>query len=227
MSFAVRYHRWLLDEFRPYLGKHVVEVGAGTGSFSEMLLACGPSSLSLIEPSEMFDELTRNISADTSATSVRFFNSKFESIASELSKTQRPDTVIYVNVLEHIEDDDRELTLIHESLCENGRCLIFVPALPSLFSSFDLDIGHFRRYRKLDLEKKIDNAGFKLLKSRYFDIAGIAPWYLKYRLLNSRSMEPGAVNLYDRLCVPVMRRVESIVKPPIGKNILLAAEKRG
>ena len=66
MSFAENYHRWILNELRPYLGKSVVEVGAGTGSFSELLLECRPTSLILVEPSEMVGKLRQNISAEES-----------------------------------------------------------------------------------------------------------------------------------------------------------------
>ena len=227
MSFAVKYHRWLLDEFRPFIGKHIVEVGAGKGSFSEMLLDLKPDRLTVIEPSEMFSDLTNNLSANTNGSEVLFFNNIFENAVSDIVSKERPDTIIYVNVLEHIEDDQRELTLIRDCLAERGRCLIFVPAMPLLLSEFDRDIGHFRRYRKRELEQKVRGAGFNILMSKYFDAAGIMPWFIKYRLLRSRTMGGSAVSMYDNLCVPVARRLEGLITPPIGKNIILAAEKRG
>lgn len=225
MSFAVKYHRWLLDELRPYFGKNIVEVGAGKGSFSEMLLDTEPDSLSLVEPSEMFFDLERNISSGINGTRVGFYHSIFERARSEIISQAKPDTIIYVNVLEHIEDDARELDLIHESLADGGRCLIFVPAMRALFSDFDRDLGHFRRYRKAELETKVRDAGFRILKSKFFDLAGVAPWFVKYRILRSRTLGGGAVSLYDNLVVPIMRQVESVIAPPIGKNILLVAEK--
>lgn len=225
MSFAVKYHRWLLDELRPYFGKNIVEVGAGKGSFSEMLLDTEPDSLSLVEPSEMFFDLERNISSGINGTRVGFYHSIFERARSEIISQAKPDTIIYVNVLEHIEDDARELDLIHESLADGGRCLIFVPAMRALFSDFDRDLGHFRRYRKAELETRVRDAGFRILKSKFFDLAGVAPWFVKYRILRSRTLGGGAVSLYDNLVVPIMRRVESVIAPPIGKNILLVAEK--
>lgn len=225
MSFAVKYHRWLLDEFRQYIGKNIVEVGAGKGSFSEMLLDTKPDSLSLVEPSEMFFDLKRNISANVNGTRVGLFHSIFEEASPSITSSARPDTIIYVNVLEHIEDDSRELRLIRNSLDDGGRFLVFVPAMRALFSEFDRDLGHFRRYRKGELEKKVKDAGFKILRSRYFDLAGAAPWFVKYRILRSRTLGGGAVSMYDNLVVPIMRRFESVVRPPFGKNILLVAEK--
>ena len=227
MSFAVKYHRWLLDELRPYIGKNIVEVGAGKGSFSEMLIELEPESLTVIEPSEMFDDLKKNPSLNSNGTEIRFFNTVFEKAVPDLAGKNKPDTVIYVNVLEHIEDDLLELRIINDCLAENGRCLIFVPAMPALLSEFDRDIGHFRRYRKSDLNRKVREAGFDILMSKYFDLAGVLPWYMKYRLLRSRTMGGSAVSLYDNLCVPVAKRIERLITPPIGKNIILAAQKRG
>ena len=222
MSFAVNYHKWILDEFRPFLGRRIVEVGAGTGSFSEMLLAEKPESLTLIEPSDMFDQLTANLAGPHGNTELSFHHNKFTEVSARLSS---PDSIIYVNVLEHIEDDEAELAEIRETLVPGGRCFIFVPALMSLYGEFDRRIGHFRRYDKAGLEEKCRTAGLTVSASRYFDFVGVAPWWIKYKLLKSDSLGSGAVTLYDKIAVPVTRLFESLIRPPFGKNILLIAER--
>jgi len=225
MSFAVNYHKWILDEFAGFLGKNIVEVGAGTGSFSEMILQTEPEMLNLVEPSDLYADLYANISKIENRTEINFYNTIFSAVASEIAARKKPDSIIYVNVLEHIEDDAAELKLIRQTLSHGGRAFIFVPALERLYGEFDRRLGHFRRYRKLDLEEKCRNAGFKILVSKYFDFAGVLPWYIKYRLLNSTELGGAAVSLYDKLVVPVFRRLESTVNVPVGKNVLLIAEK--
>lgn len=225
MSFAVNYHNWILDEFRPFLGKNIVEVGSGTGSFSELLLQEKPETLSLVEPSEMFVYLKQNLSQMKNRTETNFYQAIFAHVRKAIAERKKPDSVIYVNVLEHIEDDAGELKMIHETLEEKGRVFIFVPALMSLYGEFDRKIGHFRRYTKEELERKCADAGFKILKSKYFDFAGIFPWYVKYKLLKSDSLESGAVTAYDKYAVPVISKFESFFNFPVGKNILLIAEK--
>ena len=221
MSFAVNYHKWILDEFRPFLGKRVVEVGAGTGSFSELLLREDPESLILVEPSEMFDSLKKNISGIKTDTKISFYQSIFADIAAQIEA----DSIIYVNVLEHIEDDLAELERIRQTLKPGGKCFIFVPALMSLYGEFDRRIGHFRRYSKKQIEEKCRAAGLRILKSKYFDFAGIFPWYAKYKILRSNSLESGAVALYDKFAVPVIQKFETILPVPAGKNVLIVAEK--
>lgn len=220
MSFAANYHRWILREFRPFIGRRIVEVGAGTGNFSRLLIAENPASLTLVEPSDMFHVLVNGISEIKSETQITFHNSIFIDARDEIADQCTPDTIVYINVLEHIEDDRSELQAIYQTLQPGGHCLIFVPAFMALYGEFDLRVGHFRRYSKHELSEKCSAAGFEVVRSRYFDFAGIVPWYVKYKLLGSDNLSPGAVAAYDRYAVPFMSRVESLLRVPVGKNIL-------
>ncbi len=221
MDLAANYHRWILDIFRPFLGRNIVEVGAGSGGFSHLLLELSPASLTLVEPSaEMFPRLQGVMAGQTNT---KLCNALFATVAATISP--RPDSIVYINVLEHIQDDAGELKTVYNTLAPGGRAFIFVPALPRLFSRLDSQIGHFRRYTKKGLEAKVTAAGFAVQSSRYFDFLGIAPWWLKYRLLGSTRVEPGAVKLYDSLVVPLARPLETLIHPPVGKNILLIAQK--
>ena len=225
MSFAVNYHKWILEEFRPVIGRNVVEVGAGTGSFSELLLKENPASLALVEPSEMFEHLKKNLAQTETLTEISYYRSIFLDATDKIVEKQRPDTIIYINVLEHIEDDLLELRTIYKTLGKNGHCLIFVPALMSLYGEFDRKIGHFRRYSKKDIEGKCKSASFEIVRSKYFDFAGVLPWFIKYKVLKSDSLSAGAVGIYDKFAVPVMKRFESLVTVPLGKNILMVVKK--
>ena len=226
MSFALNYHRWILELFAPYMGSRLVEVGAGTGSFSELILERNPESLTLVEPSrEMYAILDGRARGWAARADVETRNDVFAAVAEEVAARRRPDSIIYVNVLEHVPDDEAELRAVHRALGAGGRVFIFVPAFQWLYGGFDRRVAHVRRYGRAELEAKCAAAGFRVLKSVYFDFAGIAPWWVKYRLLRSDSMEPGLVKLYDRCVVPLIKVAERIVPPPLGKNILLVAEK--
>lgn len=228
MSAASNYHSWILGIFTPYLGRHLVEVGAGMGSFSELILShhvC--ETLSLVEPSrEMFEHLRVRARQLPASPRIDVYHASFPEAAPQITAKQAPDSVIYVNVLEHIEDDEAELAAILDALSRPGRVFIFVPALTWLYGAFDERVGHLRRYMKSELEGKLSRAGFQILVSTYFDLAGVAPWWIKYRLLKSATMQTGAVRFYDRYIVPSARRFESVIKPPIGKNLIVVAEKR-
>lgn len=226
MQLAVNYHRWIFQSMRPWLGRSLVEVGAGTGSFSELLLESRPEQLALVEPSiKMYEQLNAWLSSLEAAASVKAYNATFAEVSERIKSEHNPDSILYINVLEHIQDDEAELALMHRTLRDRGRIFIFVPALPWLYGRFDEEVGHVRRYRKAELEERCRRAGFKILKSRYFDLVGVVPWYVKYRILKSGGMEPWAVRLYDRYLLHVTKAIESAIRPPIGKNIVLIAEK--
>ena len=225
MDFALAYHTWILDLIRPFLGKRIVEVGAGTGSFSRLLLSTEPENLTLVEPSNMFESLSLEYKDDEATARVNLIHNLFSRVADQIKEKGPPDSIVYINVLEHIEDDLSELRCIYETLSPAGKVFLFVPALPVLFSKFDSHIGHFRRYRRSELKAKCEAAGFKTRKLIWFDLVGVLPWLLKFRIFGSMKVEPGAVQLYDRLAVPVIRPLEKLIPPPFGKNLLLIGEK--
>jgi SAM-dependent methyltransferase len=219
MTFARNYHRWILSEFLPYLGNSVAEVGAGAGSFSKLLLETPIGRLTAFEPSQnMYPILAETLRHDRRVETINGFFCGADGGA-------RYDSIVYVNVLEHVEDHEGELSRAREGLGPNGHLLIFVPALPWLYSPFDKVIGHFRRYRKHDLVELAERTGFATVSARYFDVAGILPWYVKFVLLKNM-MSGASVSLYDKLVVPGMRLVEGIVPPPIGKNLLMVARAK-
>lgn len=222
MSFARNYHRWILDAFRSHLGGDLAEIGAGSGNFSEMLLS-EPQVRSLVsfEPSSnMFPHLVRTLSPHGARARAvpGYLSEHSEGLRSSF------DTVLYVNVLEHVPDQARELAHASALLRPGGSLLVFVPACPFLMSDFDRSIGHFRRYRERDLREVVGNAGFRIEECRYFDLLGILPWYVVFVLMK-RTLSGGNVSTYDRFVVPWLRRLEAMVAPPIGKNLLLIARK--
>jgi SAM-dependent methyltransferase len=218
MSSAVNYHRWIVDEFAPYLGGDVAEVGAGIGTMSQLILARPVRSLHAFEPStNMFPRLAAGLSGEARAVPVNdFFGPRHAG--------KGFDAILYINVLEHVDDDRAELRYAFDALKPGGRLLVFVPALQWLYSDFDRQVGHLRRYRRGALARQAQQAGFAVEKARYFDVAGVVPWYIHFVLLR-RSMGGGSVSLYDKVAVPATRILESIVPPPIGKNVLMVAVK--
>lgn len=221
MSFAYRYHLWILKEFMPFVGKDLVEVGAGTGDFSQLLVDTHPDSLVAIEPSSnLFPALAERMK-DVRNTAV--FNAYFGDVSSGLPCA--PDTVFYINVLEHIEDDGLELDYIFDSLRSGGHVCVFVPALQWLYSNVDASVGHNRRYHKQPLIDLVRKSGFEIIKCRYFDIVGILPWWLLFRVLRME-LKTNQVSIYDKVVVPVMQKIEGAIQPPVGKNLLLVGRKK-
>lgn len=218
MAGAVDYYRWILDWFTPFFGKRVGEVGAGIGSVSKLLLERPLGQLTSFEPSRnLYPRLAQTLRGEPRATPVPGY-------FSERDKNERFDSVVYINVLEHIEDDRGDLADVHESLNPGGHLLVFVPALPWLYSEFDRQLEHHRRYSARGLARLAIEVGYEIRLLRYFDLAGILPWFVVCKLLR-RAPSSRSVAIYDKIVVPAMRIAEGILPPPIGKNVLLVAQR--
>ena len=121
------------------------------------------------------------------------------------------------------------LKKLYNTLEVNGKLLIYVPAMPILFSNFDLRVGHFRRYQKKKLIKLVKEAGFSIEKCTYSDCLGFLAaliFKLKSKLLKNSDISQGNLALYDKIIYPISKTLDSFgLKYIIGKNILLVAKK--
>jgi SAM-dependent methyltransferase len=210
------YHAWIMSWFSPYVRGHVLEYGAGQGTFSQYLRPLA-QKLTLIEPSINLHPALR--AKFTDDTSVEISPLTLEEHVARLD-SGAADTAVLVNVLEHIEDDRAALLELSRVVTPRGFILIFVPALSFLMSNLDALLGHYRRYHRTELRKRMEAAGVEMVFCRYFDLPGIAPWFILNKLLGSTSFNPSLVKLYDKAVVPMARRAEAIIAPPWGKNLV-------
>ena len=220
MAEARNYCRWILNFFAPYLGKKVIEIGAGAGTFSELLLRINHiSKLVLFEPSANLFPLLQEQFGDNPR--VRLQSAAFDPSVLEESA----ESVVLVNVLEHISDDDALLLQIRESLRPGGHVLLFVPALEWNYGSLDKAFEHHRRYSKRVLRKKLEKAGFRVEQVRYVNFLGIASWFLAGRVLRQKTLSPRQVRWYDRWFIPWSFKLERIWEPPVGQSLVAIAVK--
>jgi hypothetical protein len=136
------------------------------------------------------------------------------------------DTVLYINVLEHIRDDAAELRTAFELVAPGGALGVFVPAMPSLYGSLDYKSGHYRRYTPHQLAELVSRAGFVDVSVRYLDPLGVVPYWTMYTLLDVQRLGNVSSKGYDRVIVPISRALERIVpRPPFGKNLIAIARR--
>jgi SAM-dependent methyltransferase len=221
LSVLTNYRSWIVSAFLPHLGARCIEYGAGIGNISEELRP-HVEELHLVEPFERsFLKLSDRYRHDTG---VRL---TYASLESSVAATADEvfDSAVMVNVLEHIEDDLHVVREIHRVLRKHGALCLFVPAHAFLFSAYDRMVGHHRRYELATLCDRIEQAGFAVVRADYFDCLGVLPWLISMRLFGQTRIAPALAELYDTYAVPIGRRLEAVVKPPFGKNILLIARK--
>lgn len=158
-TFALthNYNKWIVDLLRPFIGKNILEVGCGIGNLSRHLKNLG--KLSCLDKSEYFLQHMKIDYPELNFYHLDISDTKVRSL-----KGEKFDTIICVNVLEHIEDDEMALFNMYHILNQDGRLLLLIPAMPALYNILDARLGHFRRYDKEALEKKIIKVGFGLKK---------------------------------------------------------------
>jgi SAM-dependent methyltransferase len=212
---AHNYRDWIFALLEPYLGPKVLEVGAGHGSFTELLSA--GRHVTATDLSERCVEVLRARFAGNPAVTVALAD-----LASSAAGGPY-DSVVLINVLEHIADDDAALDLIRSLLVPGGRLVVWVPAFMQLYSDFDRRIGHYRRYHLPGLRAQLVAAGLSVDDIRYVNSVGAAAWWLVARVLRRAPTGKAGVTVYDRCVVPALRRIESRWSPPLGQSVLAVA----
>jgi SAM-dependent methyltransferase len=217
---AANYYDWIVDFFAPHIGQRCVEAGAGIGTVSKLLLErASPRALTLIEPAANNVPILRERFAGDSRVKV------YHGYLEDLTRSLKSDSIIAVNVLEHVEKDDAFLKASFNILAPGGSLLLLVPALPAIFGSLDRAFDHFRRYTRSGIREQLLDAGFEIERLRYLNTLGVAAWFVAGRIFRRSTLARSQVRFYDRLVIPWLRAVEKRVSPPIGQSLLAIARK--
>ncbi len=218
---ARNYYDWIIDSFASRIGRRAVEAGAGIGTVSELILSrAEPNELVLIEPDRGNAAMLRERFQNDTRVDVRL------GYLEEFAPSLQADSVIAVNVLEHVEHDSGFLRAAHQGLLPGGYVLLLVPALPVIYGSLDRAFDHFRRYTRRGLTTQLRDAGFEIEKLHYLNMLGVAAWFASGRILRRKTLGRDQVRFYDRYVIPALRQIETRFHPPIGQSILAIARKR-
>ena len=207
----------MLQIFAKHLQGRVLEIGAGIGQLTGLLLQSPRiAELVSVEPDLKFYDRLRSTFPDHAVV---------HGTIHDLMPSENWDSILSVNVLEHIEDDERELAGYHALLRpRNGVFCLFVPARPEIYSPLDRDFGHFRRYTRPYLKQKLQQAHFRILELYYFNFVGYLTWWLTFCALKQRSFNPAAVWCFDRLLFPALFALEAnLFHPPVGQSLVAVA----
>src|SRR5579872_6106500 len=223
MSEAVRYQAHIFDVLRPFIGTQVLEVGCGIGTTTRRLLEVA-DRIVCIEPNQNCATRAKAEFEDESRVAIRVCHLE-ECAPGELAN--QFDTVICVNVLEHIEDDVRALRLFRDVVAgTGGRVLIWVPAVQAIYGPHDAALGHHRRYSRESLTKAFDAAGLDVVGLRYSNPIGLLGWIYNLYVSGNTEHTAGQVRLFDRLVAPWALPLERLITPPIGLSLFAVGRAR-
>jgi SAM-dependent methyltransferase len=220
LSGAERYNRWMFDRLRRWVGRRVLEIGSGIGNLSAFLV--GSERLVLTDTREEYlGRLRKRFAGHPNVAVERLY------LPNEHGRLagQRFDTIICLNVLEHVEDDSGSLVAIRGMLAPEGRLVLLVPALPALYGTMDRALGHHRRYTRAGLASLLERAGFNVAHIEYFNFAGVPGWWFAGRVLKRQMIPAGSLKLYDAL-VPLFR-LERLLPWRVGQSLIAIGERGG
>jgi 2-polyprenyl-3-methyl-5-hydroxy-6-metoxy-1,4-benzoquinol methylase len=213
---ARNWKRYWSSRVSPYLGTSVLEVGAGIGSNTRLL--CTRAAVKrwvCLEPdADLAGQLMRDMQDDL-ARMCSVTRGTLDDIASGITF----DTILYIDVLEHIADDACELAAAARLLEPGGHIVVLAPAHNRLMSNFDRAVGHHRRYDKSTLARLTPSA-LALVRMEYLDTVGLAASGANALLLRQNMPTVRQIRLWDRLMIPISRIIDPLSGFRFGKSIL-------
>ena len=215
---APRYRRWQIDTVRHYCGRTVLELGPGMGHFAAELDELALDRLVLADTEQYALELLRERYAgrdDVEVVELR--------VPGSVEIGDPVETIVAMNVIEHIEDDVAAMRDLATALVTGGRLVIWVPGYPALYGDFDRKVGHVRRHTPATLRAAVESAGLEVRVCRPINLLGGLGWWLAVRRGGVGYPKPWLVWLYDRVGIPITRALERLVRPPFGQTVFCVA----
>ncbi len=213
---AVNWKKYFSEKIRPYISGDVLEVGAGLGGNIPFLMNDSVTSWTCLEPDK---NLSDKISVEERIQ-------KINGTLKDIENSLRYNCIIYIDVLEHIENDAAEIQSASRFLKENGRIIILSPAYNYLMSDFDKEIGHYRRYHTSTLRAVMKTGMLMEEKIFYLESAGIILLLINKFITRKKYPSAANIKIWDRLVIPVSKITDAISGYLFGKTIIGIWKKR-
>ena len=222
MNSLERFNRHVFGTIAPFLGSAILEVGAGTGNITRFLMSKADVTATDRNPASI--ELLGEQFAEHDGFKARLWDMVQDPPADLIEAGY--DTVVCLNVLEHVEDHDAALRNMQAILRKSGgRLILLVPAYEALFSGLDRSLGHHRRYELGDLLGRVEAAGFDVEKHFRFNLVGLLGWALNGRVLGRNRLPSGQLGAYE-LIAPLTLPIEKRLNLPVGLSLIVVARAR-
>ncbi len=212
------FNKWLLKRIQPHVGSRVLETGCGIGNLSEFFL--DRQKLVCVDNDQFYVNRIRDRFGHLENIDTKHLDISDPEDCGSLEEYDF-NTVICMNVLEHVHDDQQVLENIYDVLQPGGRAILIVPAGPGLYTDVDKSLGHVRRYRRQELEDKASAAGLRVIESKGFNRLGSLGWFLSGKVFGRKRLLPGHMKWFERI-LPLAKLVEKLPILPHLSRIVVA-----
>jgi SAM-dependent methyltransferase len=217
LSNSPSFNFWMYKQIKPYISGKVIEIGSGIGNISKYILDDFQTTLS--DNNQTYcSYLLDKFKSHKNFNAIRLLDVTNKSDFID-SKSEKYDTVILLNVIEHIWNDQKALENLCTLLSENGKIIILTPANPWLFSKFDQQLGHYRRYTNASISKLVYESGLSLTNRFYFNFLGILGWFVFGKILKQEQIQQKPMQIFN-LLMPINKLIQPIAKYFSGLSIV-------
>jgi SAM-dependent methyltransferase len=223
LSDARRFNDWMADTIRPYVGKRVLEIGAGIGNLTRALV---PRRQCYVAADIDSEHIARLQTRFQHRPNLRVCYCDLSDPRDFEGFQGQMDSIVCLNVLEHVKDDMQSLRNMHAALVPGGRAIVLVPHGQEIFGTLDEVLGHYRRYSHQELRDKMEQVGFRVERILEFNRISRPGWYVTGRILKKTSLSPLQLKVFDRL-VWLWRRIDAHLPWPPTSIIAIAVKQQG
>jgi SAM-dependent methyltransferase len=223
---ADRFNRWMYDQFKHQLKGEILEIGSGIGNISKLVIEEGRSITLSDYNQDYCDALKKKFSQYKNVReiiSIDLLHPDFQNKYSTYK--EKYDSIFLLNVIEHINDDLEAVNNCKGLLKQDGHLILLAPAYSWLYSSFDKQLGHFRRYSLRSLKDLLVKNNFNILSASYFNFAGIGGWLLFGKIFNQKKLNNNEMIAFNKI-VPMAKTLDKLFGKKIGLSIIVTGIKK-
>ena len=225
ISKADKFNYWMYQTILPYCSGEILEIGSGIGNISKYFINDGCNiTLSDIR-ANYCDKLSATFESHKNFSGVKqldlvdpCFDDKYASLLEQF------DTIFSLNVIEHIKDDQIALENCKKLIKPDGKLIILVPAYMFLYSRFDKELEHYRRYTRKKLKHQFKQSGLHVVDAFYFNFIGTLGWFFTGKILRRKTIPEGQMGLYNKL-VPIFKIIDKILFRSMGLSVIVVGKK--
>ena len=225
ISNADRFNQWMFDTIKPWCKGEILEIGSGIGNISQCFLNNGFDIFMTDLRSHYCKALHQKFGSHDHLSGISTLNVVDENFDKVYHKfNNRFDTVVALNVVEHIKLDALAIANCRKMLKDYGRIVLLVPAHMYLYNQLDEELGHYKRYQKEALYKLVSQTGFSIIHTQYFNAPGILAWWISSLNKKQRTITHTQMKIYNQL-VPLFRNIDRLIQHSYGLSLILVGEK--
>lgn len=223
---ADRFNRWMFEQIKDHLKGEILEIGSGIGNISKLVIE-SEHFITLSDYSKEYCEMLKeNFSANKNVRDIIQIDLLHPDFEKKFSPyREKFDCIFLLNVIEHIEDDKLSIKNCRYLLKPGGHLILLAPAYSWLFGTFDKQLGHFRRYTIKSISELLQKSNFAILSGSYFNITGIAGWFLFGKVFRRRMLGKGEMSAFNSI-VPFAKLTDKLLAKKAGLSIIITGIKQ-